>query len=47
LLWEIERPHLLAQELRVEERFGFDSYLPGAKVGGQHRTSSNERRKAG
>jgi hypothetical protein len=23
-----ERPHLLAQDLRVEERFGFDSHLP-------------------
>jgi len=23
-----KRPHLLAQDLRVEERFGFDSHLP-------------------
>ena len=29
LLRQVERPHLLAQDLRVEERFGFDSHLPG------------------
>jgi hypothetical protein len=28
LLRQIERPHLLAQDFRVEERFGFEGYLP-------------------
>ena len=31
-LREIERPHLLAQDFRVEERFGFDSHLPGDRL---------------
>jgi hypothetical protein len=34
LFRQIERPHLLAQDFRVEERFGFDSHLPGHRVGG-------------
>jgi hypothetical protein len=29
-----ERPDLLAQDFRVEERFGFDSHLPGKRVCG-------------
>jgi len=33
-LRQIERLHLLAQDLRVEERFGFDSHLPGDRVCG-------------
>src|ERR1035438_6433741 len=32
LVREIERPHLLAQDFRVEERFGFDSHLPGKRL---------------
>ncbi len=32
LLWQDERPHLLAQDFRVEERFGFEGHLPGEKV---------------
>jgi hypothetical protein len=28
----LEGPHLLAQDFRVEERFGFDSHLPGKKL---------------
>jgi hypothetical protein len=27
LLRQVERPHLLAQDLRVEERFGFERHL--------------------
>jgi hypothetical protein len=34
LLGQIERPPLLAQDLRVEERFGFDSHLPAERVSG-------------
>jgi hypothetical protein len=34
LVRETERPHLLAQDLRVEQRFGFDSHLPGKRLGG-------------
>ena len=34
LVREIERPHLLAQDFRVEERFGFDSHLPGKRLCG-------------
>jgi hypothetical protein len=34
LVREGERPHLLAQDFRVEERFGFDSHLPGKRVSG-------------
>jgi len=34
LLGQIERPHLLAQDLRVEQRFGFDSHFPGERVSG-------------
>jgi hypothetical protein len=30
----LERPYLLAQDFRVEERFGFDSHLPGDRVCG-------------
>ena len=56
LLRQTERPYLLAQDLRVEERFGFDSHLPGGRVCGcrektkrvEHRTSSHlDHRKAG
>ena len=32
LLRQVEGPHLLAQDFRVEERFGFDSHLPGDRV---------------
>ena len=32
LVREIERPHLLAQDFRVEQRFGFDSHLPGGSL---------------
>jgi hypothetical protein len=32
LLRDAERPYLLAQDFRVEERFGFDSHLPGDRV---------------
>jgi hypothetical protein len=35
LVREIERPHLLAQDFRVEERFGFESHLPGDSVCGR------------
>ena len=34
LLGEHERPHLLAQDFRVKERFGFNSHLPGDRVSG-------------
>ena len=34
LVREIERPHLLTQDLRVEQRFGLDSQLPGKRVCG-------------
>ena len=44
LLWEVERPHLLAQDLRMEERFGFESHLPG-DLNIQHPTSNIQRRK--
>jgi hypothetical protein len=30
----LERPYLLAQDLRVEERFGFDGHLSGDRVFG-------------
>jgi hypothetical protein len=45
----VERPYLLAQDFRVEERFGFDSHLPGDRIrrhtektkgNNQHRTSN-------
>jgi hypothetical protein len=50
LLRELERPHLLAQELRVKERFGFESHLPADRVfraGGEtkhdeHRTGNSQ-----
>ena len=32
LLRQIERPDLLAQDFRVEERFGFDGHLPGDRI---------------
>jgi hypothetical protein len=32
LLGQIERPHLLAQDFRVEERFGLDSHLPDRRL---------------
>jgi hypothetical protein len=32
LIRQIERPHLLAQDFRVEERFGFNGHLPGDGV---------------
>ena len=32
LLREVKRPYLLAQDFRVEERFGFDSHLPGRRL---------------
>jgi hypothetical protein len=32
LIREIEGPHLLAQDFRVEERFGFDSHLPRDRI---------------
>ena len=31
---QAEGPHLLAQDFRVEQWFGFDSHLPGDKVSG-------------
>jgi hypothetical protein len=34
LFRQIERSHLLAQDFQVEERFGFDSHLPGDRVCG-------------
>jgi hypothetical protein len=30
----LERPYLLAQDFRVEERFGFDSHLPRDRISG-------------
>ena len=53
LLGQVERPHLLTQDFRVEERFGFDSQLPSNRVCGcgkkpsgfgniQHPTSNNQ-----
>jgi hypothetical protein len=53
LLREVERPRLLAQDFRVEERFGFESHLPGGRLGGggkkpspniQHPTSNTQHR---
>ena len=32
LLLEVERAHLLAQDFRMKERFGFDSHLPCNRV---------------
>ena len=32
-LGQVEGPYLLAEDFRVEERFGFDSHLPGDRVG--------------
>jgi hypothetical protein len=32
LLGENEGTHLLAQDLRVEQRFGFDGHLPGDRI---------------
>ena len=29
---QVERPRLLAQDSRVEERFGFDGHTPGARL---------------
>jgi hypothetical protein len=34
LLGQVERPHLLAQDFRVEQRFGFDSHLLGKRLVG-------------
>ena len=34
LLWQVEGPYLLAQDFRVEERFGLDSHLRGDRVSG-------------
>jgi hypothetical protein len=31
---QAEGPHLLAQDFRVEERFGFDSHLPQDRLSG-------------
>jgi hypothetical protein len=50
LLRRVERPHLLAQHFRVEERFGFDSHLPPDRIrrrrqetkGNEHPTSNIE-----
>jgi hypothetical protein len=41
LLRQIERPHLLAQDFRAEERFGFEGHLP------QQRISTDEERPGG
>jgi hypothetical protein len=30
----LERPHLLAQDFRVKERYGFDSHVPGQRICG-------------
>jgi hypothetical protein len=35
LVREGERPHLLAQDFRVEERFGFDGHLPQDRISGR------------
>ena len=35
LLRQVVRSHLLAQDFRVEERFGFDGHLPGEKASGR------------
>ena len=40
LLRQVEGPHLLAQDFRVEERFGFDSHLPGRRLCGAYRKPS-------
>jgi hypothetical protein len=40
LLGQDERPHLLAQDFRVEERFGFEGHLPGDSVSGVGRKPS-------
>jgi hypothetical protein len=37
LVRETEGPHLLAQDFRVEEWFGFDSHLPGDRVSGRQK----------
>jgi len=33
-LRQVEGPHLLAEDLRVKERFGFERHLPGDKLCG-------------
>ena len=53
-LRQVESPHLLAEDFRVEERFGFERHLLGDRIRRhsektkrniQHRTTSIQRRK--
>jgi hypothetical protein len=32
-LRQVERPHLLAEDFRVEERFGFEGHWPQQRIG--------------